>query len=238
MPSIPWGPWAGGHFQVDTSRHVFYVTLLAEQRTAAPDSQRKLPPAAGGGHRREVKRPMGRYRKYKSDKALREMVEAYFASISRTRVVTEMINTNCKDAWGHWIYEQKEVKNDLGEAVTIREYPVPPTRTGLCRYLGISLQTWDNYCDNERNPQFKETTAWAKERFLDYLEQEMLTRPGKDIKGVSAALQYQLGLGLLGPKAAQAVASGAAAMPLREREALLKEIAREFSEGGGSEAGK
>ena len=34
-------------------------------------------------------RRMGRYRKYRTDKALREMVEAYFRSISREKLVME-----------------------------------------------------------------------------------------------------------------------------------------------------
>ena len=182
---------------------------------------------------------MGRYRKYKSDKELRRAVEGYFASISRTRPVTEMVNTQRKDSWGHWIFEPQEVKNDLGETVKIREYPVPPTITGLCRYLGISMRTWQNYSDHEENPQFTDTTEWAKEQIRDYLEQELLTRPGKNIKGISAALQYQFGLSEkktveLGPRAAQAAAQGAR-IPLSEREALLKEIAREFGGADGAE---
>ena len=36
-------------------------------------------------------RRMGRYRKYRTDKALREMVEAYFRSISREKLVMEAL---------------------------------------------------------------------------------------------------------------------------------------------------
>lgn len=186
---------------------------------------------------------MGRYRKYKSDKALREMVETYFASISRERIVKELYNTGQKDAWGHWIYELRPVTSDAGVYMRERVYDIPPTVGGLCAFLNISRDTWNRYCDRERYPQFAETTEWAREQLLAWREQQLLVRGGKQIRGLLFDLQANYGLSEkrtveLGPKAAQAVASGAAAMPLREREALLKEIAREFSEGGGSEAGK
>ncbi len=183
---------------------------------------------------------MGRYRKYKSDKALREMVEAYFASISRERVVKEMYNTGQRDEYGHWIYEWRPVTSDAGVYMRERVYDIPPTVGGLCAFLRISRDTWNRYCDRERYPQFAETTEWAREQLLAWREQQLLVRGGKQIRGLLFDLQANYGLSErrtveLGPKAAKAVASGAAAMPLREREALLKEIAAEFSEGGHGE---
>lgn len=186
---------------------------------------------------------MGRYRKYKSDKELRRMVETYFASISRERIVTELVNTGRKDAWGHWEYELRPVTNDAGVYMRERVYDIPPTVGGLCAFLNISRDTWNRYCDRERYPQFAETTEWAREQLLAWREQQLLVRGGKQIRGLLFDLQANYGLSEkrtveLGPKAAQAAAAGAAAMPLQEREALLKEIAREFSEGGDSEAGE
>ena len=78
---------------------------------------------------------MGRYRKYRSDKALREMVEGYFASISREKIVCEAYNTGQKDGWGHFITEWRPVTNELGVYMREREYVIPPTVGGLCAYL-------------------------------------------------------------------------------------------------------
>lgn len=187
---------------------------------------------------------MGRYRKYKSDKALREMVEMYFASISRERIVTELYNTGKKDAWGHWKYELRPVTSDAGVYMRERVYDIPPTVGGLCAFLNISRDTWNRYCDRERYPQFAETTEWAREQLLAWREQQLLVRGGKHIRGLLFDLQANYGLSEkktieLGPKAAQAAAAGAASMPLQEREALLKEIASEFGGGhGGPEAGE
>ena len=172
------------------------------------------------------------------------MVETYFASISRERIVTELVNTGCKDAWGHWAYELRPVTNDAGVYMRERVYDIPPTVGGLCAFLNISRDTWSRYCDRERYPQFAETTEWAREELLlPPGQQLLLLRGGKHIRGLLFDLQANYGLSEkktieLGPKAAQAAAAGAAAMPLQEREALLKEIAREFSEGGDSEAGE
>ena len=85
---------------------------------------------------------MGRYRKYRSDKALREMVEGYFASISREKIVCEAYNTGQKDGWGHFITEWRPVTNELGVYMREREYVIPPTVGGLCAYLRISRDTW------------------------------------------------------------------------------------------------
>lgn len=85
---------------------------------------------------------MGRYRKYRSDKALREMVEGYFASISREKIVCEAYNTGQKDGWGHFITEWRPVTNEQGVYMREREYVIPPTVGGLCAYLRISRDTW------------------------------------------------------------------------------------------------
>lgn len=177
---------------------------------------------------------MGRYRKYRTDASLRRVAETYFASISRTVDVMEERRTGEKDSWGHFATEWVPVVNDQGEAVTVREYVVPPSVGGLCRYLGISRETWSRYGDPEENPQFQETVRWVREELRGYLEEQLLTRSGKDLKGVIFSLQNNYGMSEkrtveLGEKAAEAVAavSGAA-----EREALLRKIAEEF---GGDE---
>lgn len=141
---------------------------------------------------------MGRYKKYRSDKALREAVEGYFDSISRVRTVMEAYNTGEKDAWGHFIPEWRPVTNAKGEPMKEREYVIPPTAGGLCAHLEISRETWAKYCDKSLNPQFAETTEWAREQLLSWREKELMLRPGKDVKGLLFDLQVNYGVGRKG----------------------------------------
>lgn len=138
---------------------------------------------------------MGRYKKYRSDKALREAVEGYFAGISRTVDVMEERTTGEKDSWGHFVKEWVPVCNDRGEVVRAREFVIPPTAGGLCAHLEISRETWAKYCDKSLNPQFAETTEWAREQLLSWREKELMLRPGKDVKGLLFDLQVNYGVG-------------------------------------------
>ena len=132
---------------------------------------------------------IGRYKTYRNDKELRSAVEAYFRSISRTVTVQEQYNTGEKDGWGHFIYGLRDVENDDGEKIRRREYAVPPTEAGLIDYLGISRDTWRRYCDPEKNPQFALTVKYAQDQLIGYLEQELLMRPAKTLKGVETTLE-------------------------------------------------
>ena len=143
----------------------------------------------------EEKAHVSRYKKYRSDKALREAVTAYFDSISRIRTVMEVYNTGEKDKWGHFVQEQRPVTNAMGEPMKEREYVIPPTVGGLCGYLGISRDTWAAYCNREANPQFAETTAWAREQLLSWREKELMTRSDKDVKGLLFDLQVNYDVG-------------------------------------------
>ena len=176
---------------------------------------------------------MGRYKKYRSDKVLREIVELYFAHISRDVFIQEEVNTGKRDGFGHWIYELRIATDDQGNAMHRREYVEPPTVGGLCAFLQISRETWRQYCDKELNPQFAETTEWAREQMLAWRERELLVRGGKMIRGLIFDLQANYGLSEkrtveLGPRAAKAVAAGK--MNSEEREAMLREIAGEFGD--------
>lgn len=135
---------------------------------------------------------MGAPRKYTA-KRLREAVEQYFDSITREKVVTELKPTGEKDKMGHEIYEAVPVVNKLGNPVIVTEYLVPPSVGDLSEFLGIHRSTWDNYCDKEKHPEFFDTTTRAMGRMHAYLEREMLTRPGKDIKGVQFNLENNFG---------------------------------------------
>lgn len=175
---------------------------------------------------------MGRPRKY-TPKRLREAVDAYFRRYTRTVTVREQVNTGKKDSWGHWVFELRDVTNDDGEAVQVREFTVPPTVGGLCQHLDIHRSTWAAWCDREQYPEFAEVVGYAQEVMQDYLETALLTRSGKDLKGVIFSLQNNYGYTErkeveLGPKARRTVAAG---VTMAEREALLRELAAEFSQG-------
>lgn len=136
---------------------------------------------------------MGRYRKYKSAKALETEVEKYFLSITRNVPVTEMIATDRRDSKGHVIYEKVAVCNALGEPAMVTEYIVPPTVYDLCQFLQIAESTWNNYCDPEKHPEFLGTTTRARGRMRAWNEMQLLTRSGKDLKGIIFNLENNYG---------------------------------------------
>ena len=176
---------------------------------------------------------MGRPKKY-TERTLRKAVEEYFDSITREVAMTEKVDTGQKDADGHKIFENVPVINKRGEQVKITEYLVPPTVGGLCEHLGIHRSTWAEYCDENAHPEFSDTTTHARGRMRAWLEEQLLTR--KDVKGIVFDLQNNYGHHdkkeiELGGRAAKAVT--AASMPLEERQSVLEELMREFSENDG-----
>ena len=163
---------------------------------------------------------MSRPRKY-TPNTLKKAVNGYFDSISRLVPLTEKKNTGRKDGDGHVIYEEVPVL-------------VPPTVGGLCEHLGIHRSTWADYCDAQLHPEFSDTTTHARGRMRAWLEEQLLTR--KDVKGIVFDLQNNYGYHdkkeiELGGRAAKAVT--AASMPLEERQSVLEELMREFSENDG-----
>lgn len=135
---------------------------------------------------------MGAPKKYDA-KGLEKAVNKYFKSITRDIDLTEPKPTGQKDKQGHMIYEQVPVKNNLGKQVTVTEYIVPPSVMDLAAFLGIHRSTWDNYCDQEKHPEFFDTTTRAMGRIHAYLVRESLTRQGKDLKGVLFNLENNFG---------------------------------------------
>lgn len=128
---------------------------------------------------------MGRKKKYNGN-SLRKAVEAYFASISRHVAITEPVATGVRDDKGHMIFEDRFVTNDDGEQIERLEYLVPPTVGGLCLHLGISRDTWAEYQqDEEMSPACK----LAKDKLLAWNEEQLMTRSGKDVKGIVFNLQ-------------------------------------------------
>lgn len=177
---------------------------------------------------------MGRPAKY-TPKELEEAVERYFASITRVVEKKEPVPTGEKDQYGHEIYEYVPIINSLGQPVTVTEYVLPPTVADLCLFLGIEYGTWENYCKQKR---YFRTTTHARERMRAWNLREMLTRPGKDVRGIIFNLQNNYGMRErteveIGPEAAKAEA--AKAITLGERLEMLKQIAADFGEAGGHE---
>lgn len=119
----------------------------------------------------------GRPKKY-TKKSLKEAVERYFRSISRT--------IPAKDLAGHVI------RNDDGEDIMVTEYVVPPSISGLCLYLGIDRSTWQNYADATQHPEHQRVTADARARIEAYLEEQLLTRE-KGLQGIIFNLQNNYG---------------------------------------------
>lgn len=126
-------------------------------------------------------------------KSLKQAVEEYFRSITRQVKVTEQVPTGKRDEKGHMIFEPKPVINDLGKEVWVTEYIVPPEMAALYDFLRIDKSTWSNYSDPEKHPEMRDVTAWVYERMKAWNERELLTRPGKDIKGIVFNLENNYG---------------------------------------------
>ena len=102
----------------------------------------------------------GRPKKY-TKKGLREAIERYFRSISRT--------IPARDDTGGII------RNDDDEEIKVVQFVVPPSVTGMCLYLGIDRSTWQNYADAALHPELAGICQGARTRIEAYLEQELLT---------------------------------------------------------------
>lgn len=136
---------------------------------------------------------MGAPKKYDDPEKFDRAVERYFKSITRIVTVTENVATGQKDSQGHMIYESRPVINALGKEVTVTEYIVPPSVFDLCCFLKISESTWNNYCDPNKHPEFLGTITRTRGRMRAWNEQQLLTRPGKDLKGIIFNLENNYG---------------------------------------------
>ena len=172
---------------------------------------------------------MARPRTYTPAK-LRKAVNHYFDSITREVLQMESVPTGEKDDKGHAIYEQRPVLNKRGEKVMLEEYIIPPSVADLCAFLKIHRATWANYANHELHPELREVTEEVYERMKAWNERELLTRPGKDIKGIVFNLQANYGYG--GEKAEIELGEGArkvmASASMAERKAMLDELMEKF----------
>lgn len=128
-----------------------------------------------------------------TERKLKKAVEEYFASITRQRALTEKVPTDQLDKYGHPILRDVPVKNQMDEQVIVTEYVVPPSKGALARFLGIHRSTWDNYHDSKTYPEFQEIVTDADDRILAWNEEQLLTRSGKDIKGIEFNLENNYG---------------------------------------------
>ena len=119
----------------------------------------------------------GRPKKY-TKKGLREAIERYFRSISRT--------IPARDDTGGII------RNDDDEEIKGVQFVVPPSVTGMCLYLDIDRSTWQNYADAALHPELAGICQGARTRIEAYLEQELLTRE-KGVQGIIFNLQNNYG---------------------------------------------
>lgn len=176
-------------------------------------------------------------RKKYTPKAFARAVERYFDSISRDAPVTEQVATGEVDRYGHPVFEPVPVTNRLGELLVRREFLVPPTVSDLCVALGIHRSTWAEYA---KDPAFSDTTTHAQGVMRAWNEQQLLTRSGKDVRGIEFNLTNNFGYKdqmhlELGEQTRKTLDQPP--IPLSERKALLEQIAREFA-GEGEPDGK
>lgn len=116
---------------------------------------------------------MGRKKTYTSAKRLKEDIEAYFAGITVRRAVTEFIDTGERTNKGKPILREVPVKDLNGEPIYETVFLKPPTITGLCLFLGISLDTFENYA---KDKTLGEVISWARLVIEQYLEEQLSIR--------------------------------------------------------------
>jgi hypothetical protein len=170
---------------------------------------------------------MGRYKIYRTASSLEQGVESYFRSISRTETVKEPVPTGSFDRYGHEIMRMEPVLNDDGEEMRQRVFHIPPTRGGLCEYLGISNNTWTRYCDSEENPKFAEICEWAEDQLLNWRNGQLLIRSGKHIRGLEVEMNLNFGKSVkqtVEIRDGRGKTGDANELSRDEREALLEEL--------------
>lgn len=114
----------------------------------------------------------------------------YFSSITREREVTERVPTERRDSYGHVIFEERPIKNVRGESIKTYELAVRPSVQALCDYLHIRPGTWQHLRKSE------ETAAIcmdAEEMIKDWAVGELVTREGKNVRGIMHYLDNSFG---------------------------------------------
>ena len=157
-------------------------------------------------------------RKQRSAAALREEANRYFRSISREKLLTEKIETGETDKNGKPLTRDTAILNALGEPITVTEFLLPPTRRGLLHYLSLTEEDWHAL---SRKPGVSAVVREAEARLVDWRFQQILSLPGKDIKGLLFDLEQNYSLA---PPAADAPPP----LSLEEKRRCLKELYEEL----------
>ncbi len=128
-------------------------------------------------------------RKWKTPKQLQMAIQRYINRNSRIRIRTEPVPTGQKDEMGHMIMREEPVLNCDGEQIEYRDWIVPPSVGGLCTDCDMSRDTWAEYANSQKHPDFAEVTSWFRSICQNWLEEQLLTREDKRLKGVIFNLQ-------------------------------------------------
>lgn len=123
----------------------------------------------------------GRRKSYETAEALEKAVVAYFDSISSVENVQVSRPTAKKDKYGHPVMKEVTVKDVDGKPLKRRVYYVPPTRVGLTLYIGVSLDTWGRYGQDEK---LADVVTWAEEQIYLWEDTELKTRSNKHTAGL------------------------------------------------------
>ena len=168
------------------------------------------------------KRTVGAPRKYATPAKLKNAVNSYFSSISRTVPATEMVPSGRTDDKGRALMQSVTIENDAGDQVYVKEYIVKPTIAGLCVFLGISKDTWAEY---SRREGYESVCAAAK---LE-MERDRSERlgSGSGDHGIEFDLKHNFGWGeTITVEAGEATrkAMAATAVTMDEKLKLLEEM--------------
>ena len=176
----------------------------------------------------------GRPKIYKSAAEFGKAVKAYFDAITLVRAAKEWVDTGKRAINGRIIYEERVICGEDGNPIYRTVYLRPPTVTGLCLALGISRDTWENYFDAAKYPDYVEIAKAAKLRMEAYLEEQLITRE-KSLQGIIFNLQNNYGWRErkeleFGAETRKAVKTEA--MTMEEKMELIRQAAKEMEDAG------
>lgn len=120
----------------------------------------------------------GAPKKYDTPEKLARGVEKYFASISVTEDLVDILTG-------------EPMRNDLGQPLEVTRWLKPPGEGALARFLGISGRTWTNYREDE---ELGPVVEWAKEIIRDYLLEKLITREKGNVNGLIFVLENNYGM--------------------------------------------
>ena len=123
----------------------------------------------------------GRKKIYEKACTLEKAVEGYFRSISAIRPVMEPVDTGKVDKYGHTVYRMEPVTNEDGDEIRERVYFVPPSLYGLTSHIGVSMDTWRRYGQDE---DLADVVIWAEEYIQGWEDQELRRRENKRTAGL------------------------------------------------------